>query len=182
MTDIEVALDLMDAHWPGYQNAKKIIRDHIAELESLERSCIDERLKNAQERIKELLDERSKSLDVIQYWKDKYSSIAAQEPRCYPHQGREPEECQACALNVLQSEVKRLAMALKAARERIEALTEAAVELRKAAVLWRQFGPEITHDYKKCGCEKEVDFIDPSCGSFQDFEKAIAATAFLEEK
>lgn len=81
MTDIEVALDLMDAHWPGYQNAKKIIRDHIAELESLERSCIDERLKNAQERIKELLDERSKSLDVIQYWKDKYSSIAAQEPR-----------------------------------------------------------------------------------------------------
>lgn len=26
--DLMVCLDLMDERWPGYQNAKKIIRDH----------------------------------------------------------------------------------------------------------------------------------------------------------
>ena len=37
--DINVALDLMDERWPGYANAKKIIRDEIERLRNDRASC-----------------------------------------------------------------------------------------------------------------------------------------------
>ena len=58
---------------------------------------------------------------------------------------------------------------------RLEARLESAERVVEAAKDWKKFGPEIVHDFKKCGCEEDVNFISPECGSYAAFYEALAA-------
>ena len=51
----------------------------------------------------------------------------------------------------------------------------------EAAKDWKKFGPEIVHDFKKCGCEEDVYFISPECGSYAAFYEALAAHSAAKE-
>ena len=55
-------------------------------------------------------------------------------------------------------------------------------EVIEAAKNWRKFGPEISHDFKKCGCEGEVGFNSPECASFNAFDDALSRLAALRGK